>query len=125
MRNILFEFLSKLYLFKQENKDFKITVELKTNEHKRNQLKNESVEITKDNLPQLNTEKFPENDFFATRELLYDITKVNDKKVDILRAEIHRQRQKPCLKRFTFSGSGRSRDQAMRSMILFKIQSRI
>ena len=79
-KNILFEFLSKLYLFKQENKDFKITVELKTNEKKRNQLKNESVEITKDNLPQLNTEKFPENDFFATRELLYDITKVNDKK---------------------------------------------
>ena len=38
------------------------------------------MEITKDNLPQLNTEKFPENDFFATRELLYDITKVNDNK---------------------------------------------
>ena len=75
------EFLSKLFLLKQEGKDFKITISLDTIEGKDNPLKSGSVEINKDTLPRLTEEKLQDINLFSNNRVLYQIEHItgNDK----------------------------------------------
>ena len=77
-QQIINEFLSKLFVFKQEGKDFKITISLSTNEGKDNPLKNGFAEINKDTLPKLTEEKLPDINLFSNNRILYQIEQVTN-----------------------------------------------
>lgn len=67
------EFLSKLFLFKQTGKDFKIIVSLDTIEGKDNPLKSGTAEINGDTLPKLTEEKLQDINLFSNNRILYQI----------------------------------------------------
>ena len=71
------EFLSKLFLFTQEGKNFKITISLTTIEGKDNPLKSSTAEINKDTLPKLTEEKLQDINLFSNNRVLYQIEQVS------------------------------------------------
>ena len=70
------EFLSKFFLFKQEGREFKITISLSTNDGKGNPLKSGCSEITQNTLPMLIEEQLPNTDLFSNNKILYQIERV-------------------------------------------------
>jgi len=72
-QKIMYEFLTKLFLFQQENRYFEIKISLSTKEGKNNPLKNSETTIIKDTLPKLVEEKLQDTNLLSNNRLLYQV----------------------------------------------------